>query len=527
MINTPTSTPAQKISEHITGEKQKGLKVKKTLLIYPPLGSDDVFIKDVPLSLIYLAAESVKEGYPIEILDLRLYSDWKREVEKRLADGVMLTGISVMTGNPIKNAIAITNFVKENSDSKAVWGGHHPTMEYESTMRFDKIDFVIRGFGSNPLKMLVGELLKDKPDFTNVPSLSYRQDGRVIHNTQSKGWEMIPFRNIPYFLIDENIDKYNRINLGKKERLMPIFTSMGCPYRCSFCMAPTMYKDRDKKWVTFEVDEVIEHIKFLVEKYNVTYLSVYDDDSFIDIERMRRIMERIIEEGIKLKIDFRGARINELDRMGDEYFELMVRAGVSHFQVGLESGSQKVLNIMNKKINYDQIVRVNRRLARYNLTPIYNLMAGVPGETIEDLKLTRDLVLLLYEENKNCITGFPAKFKPLPGTVLYNEAVKRGLKPIDKLEDWIAIDTGESDMFFPWYTKESNNYINMFQITSYFIDNKIIREIPPTTLFNKILRIIAVIYRPIALLRLKYDITAFNIEYLMYRLFRKWARKEV
>ena len=525
MINTPTSTPVQKISEHITGEKQKGLKVKKTLLIYPPLGSDDVFIKDVPLSLVYLAAESVKEGYPIEILDLRLYPDWKEELRKHLTADVMLTGISVMTGNPIKNAIAITNFVKENSYAKVVWGGHHPTIEYESTMRFDKIDFIIRDHGSIPLKALVGELLKDNPDFSTVPNLSYRQNGCVIHNAQRKGWEMIPFRDIPYSLVDKNIDKYNRF--GQNERLMPIFTSMGCPYKCSFCMAPAMYKDRDKKWVTFEIEEVIEHIKFLVEKYNVTYLSVYDDDSFIDIERMRRIMERIIEEGIKLKIDFRGARINELDRMGDEYFELMVRAGVRHFQVGLESGSQKVLDIMNKKINYDQVIRVNRRLARYNLTPIYNLMAGVPGETIEDLKLTRDLVLLLYEENKNCITGFPAKFKPLPGTVLYNEAVKRGLKPIDKLEDWIAIDTGESDMFFPWYTKESNNYVNMFQITSYFIDNKIIREIPPTTLFNRILRIIAVIYRPIALLRLKYDITSFNVEYLLYRLFRRLARKEM
>ncbi len=310
--------------------------MKKTLLIYPPLGSDDVFVKDVPLSVVYAAAESVKAGYSIELLDLRLYSDWKGEIKKHLTEEVILTGISVMTGNPIKNAIAITNFVKEsNGNSKIVWGGHHPTMEYESTMKFEKIDFLIKGFGSNPLKMLIGELLKNEPNFANIPGLSYRQNSNIIHNVPNKGWEMIPHRDIPYFLIDKNIDKYNRINLGKKERLMPIFTSMGCPYKCSFCMAPAIYKDKEEKWVTFEVEEVIEHIKFLVEKYNTTYLSVYDDDSFIDVKRMKLILERIVEEGLKLTIDFRGARINEWDRLNDEYLELMVRAGVSHVQFGL------------------------------------------------------------------------------------------------------------------------------------------------------------------------------------------------
>jgi hypothetical protein len=150
-----------------------------------------------------------------------------------------------------------------------------------------------------------------------------------------------------------------------------------------------------------------------------------------------------------------------------------------------------------------------------------------PGTRSVPLGAGRIQGFALCPATENCLSGFPAKFNPLPGTVLYNEAVKHGLKPIDKLEDWIAIDTGESDMFFPWYTKESNNYINMFQITSYFIDNKIIREIPPTTFFNRILRFIAVVYRPMALFRLKYDITSFNIEYLIYRLFRRLARKEM
>ena len=493
--------------------------MKKTLLIYPPLGSDDMFIKDVPLSLVYLAAESVKRNFHIEILDLRLHDDWQNEVIRHLNKDVMLVGISVLTGNPIKNAIEITNMIKEYSNSKVIWGGHHPTMEPDSTMMFEKIDFIIRGFGSASLGLLISEMLKDSPDFSGVPGLSYRKDGGVLHNKMNDGWEMIHYRDIPYNLIENNFDKYNRFH--NNERIMPIFTSLGCPYKCAFCMAPVLYKDKVKKWVPYETEEVIEHIKYLIDKFKITYLSVYDDDSFIDATRMGKIMERLVEEGINIKIDFRGARINELDRMDDGYFELMVKAGVKHFQVGLESGSQRVLDIMNKKINYDQIVRVNSRLSKYNLVPIYNLMTGVPGETIEDIRITKDLILKLYKENSNCIIGFPAKFKPLPGTHLYNVAVESGLKAVNTLDGWSKIDTADSDMFFPWYTKEYNAYILMFQITSFFIDKKILREIPPTTFLNRLLRAAARIYRPIALFRLKYNISAFNVEYVIYKAFRR------
>jgi radical SAM superfamily enzyme YgiQ (UPF0313 family) len=367
---------------------------------------------------------------------------------------------------------------------------------------------------------LLKELNGESPDYSKVPGLTYRKNGSVIHNEMKYEWEMINFRDIPYHLIERNLDKYNRFNTS--ERIMPIFTSLGCPYQCAFCMAPVLYKNFKKKWVTYDVDEIIDHIEYLVGTLKATYLSVYDDDSFIDIGRMRSILEKIVERGIRVIIDFRGARINELDRIDDDYFRLMERAGVKHFQVGLESGSQKVLDIMNKKINYEQIVRVNRRLAQFDLVPIYNLMTGVPGEEIDDVKATIDLVLRLYEENNNCIIGFPAKFKPLPGTVLYNVSIERGLKPIRDLEDWANLDTAESDMFNPWYTREYDDFIKMFQVTSFFIDRKILREIPPTTLLNRALRTLASIYRPVALFRLRNKITAFNIEYRFYLSFRRF-----
>ncbi|OHD69348.1 MAG: hypothetical protein A2W19_05410 [Spirochaetes bacterium RBG_16_49_21] len=495
------------------------MKNAKTLLIYPPLGSDDAFIKDVPLSLLYLAAHSVKSGFTVEILDLRLSPDWMKSLKEHLTADVMLAGISVMTGNPIKNAIEITKFIKSNSRSKVIWGGHHPTMEPESTIKFEGIDYIIRGFGSEALSTLLHELVKKRPSFEKVPALSYRRNNQIVHNKVLHKWEMIPFRDIPYQLIKHTYEQYNRF--GSEERIMPIFTSLGCPYQCSFCMAPVIYEKMKKKWVTYDIDEVIQHMQYLIQQFGVTYISVYDDDSFIDSKRMMTLLRRIIDEKIHLIIDFRGARINELDKMNDADYEIMVKAGVRHFQVGLESGSQKVLDIMNKKINIEQIIRVNKRLSRFNLVPLYNLMTGVPGETVDDIIETKNLVLRLYNDNPNCIVGFPAKFKPLPGTQLYYESIKFGLKPIELLEEWIKIDTAETDMYFPWYTRKYDKYIKMFQVTSFFLDKKILREIQSTTVLNTFLRIAAAIYRPLAMFRLKYNITWFNVEYMMYIAFRK------
>lgn len=496
--------------------------MKKTLLIYPPLGSDDIFIKDIPLSLVYLASESVLHGISIEILDLRLYSDWEQVLINHINEDIILYGISVLTGNPIKNAIKITECIKEHGTSKVVWGGHHPTIEPESTMRFDQIDFIIRGFGSHPLRLLIEALHeKNEIDFSDIPGLTYRTNDSTKHNSRDNNWELISYRDIPYHLIEQNLDKYNRFN--GTENIFPIFTSLGCPYQCSFCMAPAIYKNMLKKWIAFDIEEIIEHIKFLIDKYNVTQFSVYDDDSFVSLNRIRILLKRIIEDNINIKIDFRGARIDELDNADDDIIELMQQAGVKHFQVGIESGSQKVLDIMNKKINYSQIVRVNKRLARFkSLVPIYNLMTAVPGETLEDLLKTKNLVLKLIIDNPNCITGFPANYKPLPGTHLYTVAVEKyGMKPIERLKDWISLDTADSEIFFPWYTKNYNNYLRMFQISSFFIDRKILKEIPKTTIFNRLLHIIALIYRPIALFRLKNDITFLNVEYHLYRIFRK------
>ncbi len=112
-------------------------------------------------------------------------------------------------------------------------------------------------------------------------------------------------------------DKFQRFD--NKMRVFPVFTSFGCNYNCAFCISPTLYSKMKRRWTPYEVDEVIGHIELAVNKYSANYISVTDDDSFVDLVRMRRILEEIIKRKLNIIIGFRGARINELDRMDEDF----------------------------------------------------------------------------------------------------------------------------------------------------------------------------------------------------------------
>ena len=115
-------------------------------------------------------------------------------------------------------------------------------------------------------------------------------------------------------------------HMGK--RMFPIFSSIGCPYRCSFCLHPTVYRViNGPKWRPYDDEEVVDHIDHVTRTFRVDHICFIDDTSFPNIPRMGRIFERIIERGIKVTLEFRGARINEIDRMDDDFLRLMVKAG--------------------------------------------------------------------------------------------------------------------------------------------------------------------------------------------------------
>lgn len=488
------------------------------LLIYPQLGSFDDLMRDIPLSLIYAATDSVKKGYVVKILDLRLYPhSWKKQIDSWLQKGISLVGLSVMTGNPIKTSLEISKYLKERCPTPIVWGGPHPTVLPRETLENEYIDFVIRDWGSKSLCSLMGLLAKGSITIEDILGLGYKKDGKIFLNQPQCNFEILDYLDLPYQLVDINRDQYNRLSTG--EAIFPIFTSMGCPYECSFCMSPAVYsKIKGKKWIPLPMEYVIGHIEYLLRRYDFQRLQVYDDDSFIDLDRMYNLLEEFVKREFhkKVKLDFRGARINELDRMDDDYLRLMVKANVELLAIGAESGSNRTLEKMKKGFTVDRIIRVNRKLARFpSLKPHYNFFCGVPGETLEDLIQTKELLLRLVEDHPGAYLGVGADWKPIPGSVMTEIAVDTyGLQLPQNLMEWSAIDSFDArKIVHPWYTKKINNMIKLLQIAGQLLDCKVWDFHKMIGMAGVILLLLRSIYSPILKIRLKYNYTSILIEY--------------
>ena len=499
------------------------------LLIYPKLGSMDSMVVDIPLSIIYAASDSVKQGYNIKLIDLRCEdNDWKSALKNHLSKKVLLAGVSVMTGMPLYYAREASLFIKNHyPEIKIVWGGPHCTVLPE-TINEPFIDFLIRGYGSTSLAELV-KLLKSKSnDFSTIHGLSYKQNGQIFHNPSASKFEMLHYADIPYHLIDVTSPHY--VRAYSSFQLFPMFTSIGCPYQCSFCLSPATYRViNGKKWLPYPDEEILAHMEYIIKQFGVSHISIIDDTSFPDINRMRRIFNMIIERKIKVTLDFRGARVNEIDRMDDDFINLMIKAGGRFLMVGVESASNRLLKTMQKGITKEQILRVNRKLAQFpELIPHYNFIYGTPGETYDDLVETKDVVLELLKDNPNAYFGFGGDWKPIPGSKMLETAEKQfNYKAPQTLNDWIEIDSSDanSKIVHSWYTRRQNNMIKLMQISSFAIDNKLIKESSPNkSAMFKILRFLSRYYKPIAMIRLRFNLHHFMIEYYIYLLMVKIMR---
>lgn len=504
------------------------------LLVYPRLGSQDTILRDIPLSLIYAATDSVKHGYKVKILDIRLCpNDWQEKLDLYLNQGCSLVGLSVMTGNPITTSLTVSKYVKTKYNTPIVWGGPHPTILPEQTLQNEYIDYVIRDWGSLALLQLIQYIKGDISSINSILGLGYKENGKIILNPPQCTFETLDYKNLPYHLVDIKSSNYNRLNNG--EMIFPIFTALGCPFSCSFCMSPAVYKKiKGKKWLPYSINDVIGHIEYLIEKYNFQRLQIYDDDTFVDLNRMRNFLIEYIKRGFhkNLKLDCRSVRVDELDRMDDNFLSLMVQANMEIFAIGAESGSDRSLKMMNKGITAEQILRVNRKLSKYPmLMPHYNILCGVPGETYEDLVQTKILMETIVKDNPSALLGAAADWKPLPGSAMTEKAVKEyNLKLPESLEEWAKIDTLDAEKIaHPWYDKNINNYIELLQLAGQLLDKKIemVNKAIKHHKFNfmHILVALAKCYRPILKLRLKYNFSAFLLEYKIRNFAMKFIGK--
>ena len=495
----------------------------RVVMIYPYQGFSGTLVKHAPLSLLYASSELVKNGYDVKILDTRaIEGDWRPAVKELIDDDTLCVGISVMSGSPIKHATSIGRYVKAlKSNVPVIWGGPHGTFYPDTIVRDEwSCDYVVSGYASETFNQLCGHL-KAGTYPSDVEGVAWRDGGSIRMNPIVKNtFEYLDYRDIPYHLIDDYAP-YGQLDQDK--RIFSMYSAMGCPYQCSFCSSPAQYKPiKGKKWVPLDAKNIVDHIEYVVEEYGANYIYFIDDDSFPKLNHVEAIIDEINDRQLPVGLGFRGARINEIKRMSDEFLDKLAAAGTDIMHIGAESGSDRILKLMRKDCTADEIIEANRKLARHpSITAAYNFIMGLPTETMADLRKTRDLMLQLVDDNPNALIFTPNKFRPLPGTELYNIAHKEwGYTMPSTLEAWANIEV-EGDISDQWYDNEMKRFCNLMLISSYFIDNKVARVTSGRTVFYKFLRIVNKMYRPIARFRLKNGWSRGLVEYSVYRVMSK------
>lgn len=497
----------------------------EVIMVQPETSVTGSFIRMLPLGVLYASSAIVRSGCPVHVLDARLSpSTDQSDLERLINDKTRIVGFSVMSGVSITESIRLSRAVKKcHPDIAVVWGGPHPTFSPQDVFQESSIDYIIRGYGSQSLHELFRQVTgtTDSLPLDEIPGLSWRDAyGEVHHNVIAPAFELLDYRDIPYHIIpDRSVYKH----IDESETVFPMYSVMGCPYKCAFCSSPALYSSFDRKWVPYPVEEIVSHIAMVQERYGATLIYFIDDDSFVDLKHVEAIIDEIKRRDIRVKLGFRGARIDEILAMSDRFLEKLVEAGTSSMHIGAESGCDRLLALMHKNITAAQILEANLKLARHpSIRSYFNFIVGFPTETLEETKLTRDLILQLIRDNPQCIVIPLNKPRPLPGTELYELALKHGYEPPLSLPDWGNYELEATDYNPVWMTREHNQFVRMMFLCMYFIDNKIFKMTSGCSLKYSLVKLLAWLYRPVAMFRFGHGYYRFLIEDRIYHLMKRF-----
>ncbi|MEK7574336.1 MAG: radical SAM protein [Patescibacteria group bacterium] len=424
------------------------------ILIYPKTGIDIGATIGPPHSLLSIAAPVQQAGYNVKIIDQRTDADWKTHLADYLGRNPICVGISSMTGTQIYFGIEAAKIVRKLTNGKIpiVWGGPHPSTIPEQTLQSEYADVVCIGEGDETLKELVDVLAKEG-SLSGIKGIAFKDGGKIITNPSRPLIDVETLLPVPWELID--VEKYihKDFYIKKSTRSLDIGqTSRGCPFQCGFCSSATL---RQRKWRAMSVEKSLKNIIEPVKRFNLNAVWIRDDEFYIDSERSHKICEGIVKSGLKIKWYTSGTRVDTFNRFTDEQIAMLKASGADTLKFGAESGSNRILALMQKGIRWEDTVKANLKAKKHGITPAFSLIIGFPTETFDEINKTIDLFIRLKKDNPKAQFEVLGSFTALPGTPLYDLALKMGLKPPQTLEGWSDWLCDEYDLKgdkIPWFS---------------------------------------------------------------------------
>lgn len=383
---------------------------------------------DAPLGVSYIASNiRQKTDAKITVIDTTFHKD-KEEIKKTiLKNNFDIIGISTMT-TMINDALRIAEFVKKRKPrAKVILGGPHPTVMPEETLSNKNVDAVCIGEGEEAFV----DIIKNKGSFENIIGIWYKKRGKIIKN-EARGpindISALPFPAVDMLPLQKYFENWFQLDsVAFNLKGINIITSRGCPYQCTFCQ-PTLFKIFGNIIRRRSPENVADEIEMLKNKYNINAFMFQDDTLVVDRQWVYDLCNLLISRKLNLVWGC-NARVNLVD---EAMFRKMKEAGLRKVFIGIESGSQRILDeIYDKRITIKQIINATKILKKLDLRTQGYFMIGAPTETIKEINQTIKFAKRLdIDEATFSITT------PLPKTYLY-----------EKVKDKLTKDVGEFDYY--------------------------------------------------------------------------------
>ncbi|MFC1690541.1 B12-binding domain-containing radical SAM protein [Nanoarchaeota archaeon] len=398
----------------------------KILLINPPYS--DVYTRVSyaegvvpPLGLAYLAAYAREKGFEVKILDANALQIPLNKIKNHIPKDIDVVGTTSFTPS-LNKSCKILSICKEiNPNIITIIGGAHISALPKETLKYySSIDFGIIGEGEITLVELLKTIQK-KESLSTVKGICYR-DGKEIKLNQRRelieDLDILPFPAYDLLPVEKYCVPLHHVGFGQRVPTKPfaaIFTSRGCPYNCTYCASKVIW---ERKVRFRNPKNVLAEIDHLVKNFNIKVIDIADDIFTINNKVFNAILDGLIERDYDLHFNCL-SRVNTIDM---EKLKKLKKAKCYLIRYGVESGSQKVLNLMKKNITKEEVIKAFKMTHKVGIPASASFIIGHPGETNATVKETIDLAKKIDPVLAHFFVAIP-----LVGTELHDIARIKGL----------------------------------------------------------------------------------------------------
>ncbi len=385
----------------------------RVLLVDPYLAREDPmerkFVELYPsLGLLTLGAYLRAQGIEVAMTDLTFARDARPVTARLRAFRPHVVGVHTKTLTQPR-AVEIAERARAEGAFSVAGGPDAATRPGEYLAA--GFDAVVPGEGEGTLVELARRV-RSGGDPAGLAGVTVRRDGRVVRGPPRPFLRDLDALPLPAWDLVDMEEYLGRWQRSTGERRAAVLTSRGCPFDCSWCSKPTFGRTFRQQ----SPERVLSELRALAERYRVNYVRFCDDVFGVSrawIDRLLRLLETE-------RLDLRWECLARVDLLKPELLKRMRQVGLERVYVGVESGSQKMLDLMNRGTRLAQVERTAEALRREGVRQFWFLMLGYPGETLDDIEQTLQLFRKFSPEEYSVSIAVP-----VPGTRFYDHVKDR------------------------------------------------------------------------------------------------------